>query len=139
MTLAKQREHDALELRKKGWTYQKIAESLGISIQGASDCVKRALERLKTEVRESAEDVRQIELERLDKMLAIAESAAEAGDLSAIDRVLRIQERRAKYLGLDAPARTDIRAEVVARQDLSHLDDDRLAQIERLLGAHTDS
>lgn len=139
MLQAKENEIRALELRKKGLSYLAIGREMGLSESGAHGCVTRALKALRAEAAESAEDVRDLELQRLDRMLTIAEAAAEAGDLSAIDRVLRIQERRAKYLGLDAPTRTDVRAEVVARQDLSHLDDDRLAQIERLLRADPDA
>lgn len=39
-------------------------------------------------------------------MLTKAYPLAAKGDLQAIDRVLKIGERRAKLLGLDAPTRT---------------------------------
>lgn len=131
MTLAKQRERDALDLRTKGFTYDRIAEALGISRAGAAECVRRALAALKVETEEKAEEVRDLELRRLDRMLQIAEAAAESGDISAIDRVLRIQERRSKYLGLDAPARAEIKSETTARVDLGVLDDRKLDDLER--------
>lgn len=131
MTLAKQREHDALELRTRGCTYDQISKALGITRQGAADCVKRALAALKSDTEEKAEEVRDLELRRLDKMLQIAEAAAEGGDLAAIDRVLRIQERRSKYLGLDAPAKSEIKSETTARVDLGVLDDRKLDDLER--------
>lgn len=131
MTLAKQRERDALDLRTKGWTYERIAEALGMSTSGAADSVRRALQALKAETAEKAEEVRDLELRRLDRMLEIAEGAAESGDISAIDRVLRIQERRSKYLGLDAPARAEIKSETTARVDLGGLDDRKLDDLER--------
>lgn len=131
MTLAKQRENDALAMRTRGCTYDQISTALGISRQGAADCVKRALAALKSDTEEKAEEVRDLELRRLDRMLQIAESAAESGDISAIDRVLRIQERRSKYLGLDAPARAEIKSETTARVDLGVLDDRKLDDLER--------
>lgn len=131
MTLARQRENDALAMRTRGCTYDQISTALGISRQGAADCVKRALAALKADTEEKAEEVRDLELRRLDRMLQIAEAAAESGDISAIDRVLRIQERRSKYLGLDAPARAEIKSETTARVDLGVLDDRKLDDLER--------
>ena len=130
MTLAKQRERDALELRTRGCTYDQISKALGMSLSGAADAVRRALEALKSETEEKAHEVRDLELRRLDKMLQIAESAAEGGDLAAIDRVIRIQERRSKYLGLDAPAKSETHTTVAAAVDLSSLDDRKLADLE---------
>ena len=130
MTLAKQREHDALELRTRGCTYDQISKALGMSLSGAADAVRRALEALKSETQEKAEEVRDLELRRLDKMLQIAEAAAEGGDLAAIDRVIRIQERRSKYLGLDAPAKSETRTTIAAAVDLSAMDDRKLADLE---------
>lgn len=131
MTLAKQREHDALALRQKGWTYERIAEALGMSLQGASQAVRRGLEALKTETAERAEDVRELELRRLDRMLELAEAAAESGDISAIDRVLRIQERRSKYLGLDAPVKSEAQVAIAATVSLEGVSDVQLAALER--------
>ena len=130
MTLAKQREHDALELRTRGCTYDQISKALGITRQGAADCVRRALASLKLDTEEKAHEVRDLELRRLDKMLQIAEAAAEGGDLAAIDRVIRIQERRSKYLGLDAPAKSETHTTVAAAIDLSSMDDRKLADLE---------
>ena len=130
MTLAKQREHDALELRTRGCTYDQISKALGMSLSGAADAVRRALEALKSETQEKAHEVRDLELRRLDKMLQIAEAAAEGGDLAAIDRVIRIQERRSKYLGLDAPAKSETHTTVAAAVDFSSIDDRKLADLE---------
>jgi hypothetical protein len=46
--------------------------------------------------------VRDLELQRLDALYLKAWEAVEEGDLPSIDRCLRIMERRAKLLGLDA-------------------------------------
>src|SRR6266568_8631040 len=51
----------------------------------------------------NADTVRQEELARLDKMYAGLEGKIEGGDLPAIRVGLAIMERRARYLGLDAP------------------------------------
>jgi len=46
-----------------------------------------------------------LELERLDVMLLALWRRVQNGDERAIDRALKIEERRAKLLGLDAPIR----------------------------------
>ena len=111
MAQARAKDREALELRKAGATYHQIAEKLGISVSGAGLCVSRAMEALRLEVKEAAEQVLELELDRLDSMLLGLWDKARRGDTAAIDRVLKIQDRRAKYLGLDqaqvAPATMD--------------------------------
>ena len=75
-----------------------------MTVQSAHRAVKRALERLNGEIGESVTDVRRMELERLDAMLGALWPKAERGNLTAVDRVLHIMERRAKLLGLDTPS-----------------------------------
>lgn len=93
----------ALEARISGLSYQAIADKLGYSDK---TLVRRdVVNGIKEIVREPAEEVLRIELARLDEMLAGCWEAAKSGDVSAIDRAIRIQDRRAKYLGLDAPTK----------------------------------
>lgn len=96
----------AVELRTRGHTYAQIAKACGVSIQSAYKAVVAYLEETRAVSREHAEEIRRLELDRLDRMLAAFGPRAEDGDAAAADRVLRIQERRAKLLGLDAPAET---------------------------------
>lgn len=91
-------------MRILGKPYREIAAELGISIPGAFKIVKRVLERTRQEANEVADDVRALELERLDKMLDVALRLIETNDdLHAIDRAVRIMERRARLIGLDMP------------------------------------
>lgn len=96
----------ALELRKAGVSYQRIADSLGYkSASGAHKAVQTAL---KKTLQEPADDLRRLEVERLDAALAAVWSSVLKGQYGAVDRFLRIQERRARLLGLDAPTKADI-------------------------------
>lgn len=96
----------ALELRKAGVGFPQIAERLGYRhASGAYEAVRAALKRTETP---PADDVRALALERLDRILFAIWKRALDGDLLCIDRVLRIEERRAKLLGLDAPDKIDI-------------------------------
>lgn len=101
---ALERQRQALELRKSGITYEAIAAQLGYrTAAGAHKAVSTALKRT---LQEPADDVRKIELERLDALL---EDLWKKKDRPfVVDRILRVMERRAKLLGLDAPTKTDL-------------------------------
>lgn len=93
----------ALTLRKEGKTFTEIAKELGYkSKQTAHEAVKRAIREI---IREPAEDVIRLDLERLDAMWQVNYLNAQAGDPVALASCMRIMERRAKLLGLDAPTK----------------------------------
>ncbi len=100
---AAERQVQALELRKRGKTFQDIADSLGYATaQGAYLAVESGLKRTQ---QQPADSVRQLELERLDKLLDAMWDKATAGKDFSVDRVLAIMDRRARYLGLDKPVK----------------------------------
>lgn len=108
-----QREGQALELRRAGLTYDAIAERLGFANKGgAYKAVKRALQRT---LQEPADELRALEVDRLDRLQAAIWPKAMRGDTAAVDRVLRIAERRARLLGLDI---TDVVMRDIAEQRL---------------------
>lgn len=113
-------------------SYADIARQLGwADPSGARTAVLRAMDRV---VQEPAEEVRVREVERLDglyqKVLEVLErrhivvSGNQRHDdleddgptLAAIAHALKIQERRARLLGLDAPQRLSLDAENVGRE-----------------------
>lgn len=99
-------QRQALELRRSGMSYPAIAEQLGYAgPAGAFKAVESALQRT---LQEPADEVRRIELDRLDFMLRKTWEWVENGEPKAIDRALRIMERRARYLGLDAPQTVNV-------------------------------
>jgi len=94
-------QREALELRLTGMSHPAIAAKMKLSGKTQSwKLVNSAIEEIK---REPAEAVLRLELERLDVMLLGLWTKAKAGDGQAVDRALRIMDRRAAYLGLDAP------------------------------------
>lgn len=92
----------AVELRKAGATYEQIGQQLGITKQSAHEAVTAAMRETAQTTAETAADVIQLELARLDQMLTGLWAQARQGVPVAVDRVLRIMERRARLLGLDA-------------------------------------
>jgi hypothetical protein len=110
------RQGRAFQLRCEGWTFEAIARKLEISTSAAWKAYGREL----ASVREMVDpcDVREhvtVSLHRLDRALTVAsailEDAGQPSDLRlrAVDRVVRIEERRARLLGLDAPRRAQLR------------------------------
>lgn len=102
----------ALEMRKARATYTQIGQKLGISKQRAYTIVQQAL---RETLQEPADDVRKLELETLDRLQFGLWQHAAAGNQGAVDRVLRIMERRAKLLGLDAPSQLEHGGNVILR------------------------
>jgi len=101
--LAKEKASRAFRLRAEGWTYAEIAGQLGYqNPSSARKALLRALDSLLPI--EEANEIRRLESARLDALHAKLWSSAMDGDMTAIAGVLRIMERRAKLLGLDAPA-----------------------------------
>ena len=90
----------AFELRKAGASYELIAEKLKYaSAKSAEGAIRHRLKNMYKP--DDVEEVVNMELARLDSLQLVAWRRAKDGDLGAIDRILKIMERRAQYLGLD--------------------------------------
>lgn len=115
----------AADMRAKGYRLKEIAAECGYTSEGAAlRAVEAHLRRVDLPV---AEEVRKAELARLaaleDAIIRRASGAEPAQTLitddgrahilgtqdSALDRVVKIHERRARLLGIDAPTRVDSR------------------------------
>lgn len=105
---ATERRREAFDLRKRGATYDEIGRVLGITRQAAYELVKRELEDIRAHTQDDVETVRALELERLDRLFAGSYAAAAGGDPKALASIMKVMERRARLLGLDAPVRQDI-------------------------------
>lgn len=129
---AEVRKQKAYELRCKGLTYQQIGDALGVSIKTAHEYVDEVWKYNRERTADSADKLREMELAKLDELearwmpLALAAEldvskevikgddnvvhieldAWDAG-MKAVDRVLKIQERRAKLLGIEAPQKVE--------------------------------
>ena len=109
-----QREHDraerkknALELRLAGASYRDIAQALEVSPATALQDCKEALADIPAQ---QADEMRTVELSRLDRLQRAVWPRAIKGDLQAVDRAIKIIDRRAKLFGLDAPQQVQITA-----------------------------
>lgn len=124
------RDAEACDLKAQNLSYQQIADRLGISKTAAYESVERAL---RETVREPADNLRKLAHMQLDELAQQARQVMlsthyvvdkgavvlweglplidDAPVLQAIDRLVRIQERRAKLEGVDAPQRVSIEAQ----------------------------
>jgi len=105
LMLAAERKAKALDLRIQNKTHREIAEELGVTPQAVSKMLKSALADLCAVSAERAEHVRQMELERLDKMAAGLRAQAELGNPKAVYASIAVMNRRSQLLGLDAPSK----------------------------------
>jgi len=103
LVLARREEITALDLRISGAHYDQMAEAMNCSESTAYRRVQRCLDRVAEACSERASELRQIELRRLDAMFLAVYPDCVRGVYTAIDRALKIMERRARLLGLDAP------------------------------------
>lgn len=108
-----ERRRQAFALRMGGATYVEIAGSLGITRQAAHQLVKWTLEDTRTKLFEDIEAVRALEVRRTEALILGLWPNRQQPRYA--DTILRILERRARLLGLDAPTRIDERVQGVVR------------------------
>lgn len=99
----------AMRLRIKGYNLIEIAEQMDLldaegmpNTKAAHALLRDGIKRVRLE---NVEEFKDLELQRLDALQKVAWRRAANGNLDAMDRVIKIMDRRAKLLGLDAPAK----------------------------------
>lgn len=97
----REKERKAVELAIGGASLDQIAVEVGYADRsGAWRAIHRSLDRHEAT---AVSEMRTLENARLDKIQTILWPLALEGDLKAIDRLLRLFERRARLNGLDQP------------------------------------
>jgi hypothetical protein len=126
-----ERDNEAARLRSRGLGYRTIAAKLDVAVSTAYTMVKRGFT---DAAGEASETTLKLELAKLDNaeqaVLAVLEARHvtvsngkviylgdeplldDAPVLAAVDRLVRIAERRARLLGLDAATKIDTTAQV---------------------------
>ena len=97
-------------LRREGMSYQEIGDIVGVSKPTAFRYVRSYIEKINEECSEDASMIRSMELERLDVILKHNMKVVENKNgqyrpsevAKASEVVMKTQERRTKYLGLDS-------------------------------------
>ena len=127
----------ALELRKSGATYRQIGESIGISMQRAHQLVVDELECLAQLRLRNADELRLLELERLDMVSIPTLNKLKNGDMRAANVWIKLSESRRKLLGVDAPMKiaptNPVGDKAYLPMDLSRYTESQLARIAKVL------
>jgi hypothetical protein len=99
---------EALDLRKLGLSYRKIAEQMGLpGPSSAFALVDGELQALRDAARDKAEAVLDLELERTELLWRSCMQRAATGDPKVIQAAVAVLKRRAAMLGLDSPVRLE--------------------------------
>ena len=99
------KEIKVLELRRAGLPWQRIAEPTGYADHtGAYAAYKRAIKRT---MQQPADELREQELDRVDRFQLAAWPNAMKGDTKSIMTIVKLMERRARLLGLDTPIKIE--------------------------------
>lgn len=126
-------EQEATDLRATGMSYLLIGKKLGVAADTAMDAVERVLLRTRRGADEKADAARRLDLMRVDQLLAgLWERATDPamatvdvpadtetgikayeGQDKAVDRVVKLLERRAKLLGLDASTGPAVQVQIL--------------------------
>jgi hypothetical protein len=106
--------YDALSLRKAGLQYREISNTLSkkynmpITLSYCYRAVMDSLTQLSEETQEVAEQMRRLDEMRLGDSIRAIYPAVLNGNFQAIDRLVKIVERRAKMYGYDAPTSVSV-------------------------------
>lgn len=129
-----ERRRQCVELRLSGASVGAIAGKLGLSKSTVHKHLTKAMVEATEALDRPASEIKALELARLDRLLLAVWGNASKGDVQHVDRALKIMERRAKLLGLDAPLRLahggDRDAPPIRSEQAVHaLTDDQLERI----------
>lgn len=107
---AAERDERIWQLRLLGLSLRQIAAQVGLTHPRVLAILERGY---RERVHPKVDEARTLELERLDDWMVRLAPAIRNGDDRAISTALRISERRARLLGMDAPTRVQAEVEDV--------------------------
>jgi predicted transcriptional regulator len=102
------RSADIFQRRLGGKTIRQIASEFGITAGGVSKILKKEYDKVHKRARESADQIKQLHLERLDFMYSCLMPGMLAGNSRSIDMATKVLERMARLEGLDAPEKKQV-------------------------------
>lgn len=100
--IAARRRAQAFQMRREGATMEAIAARLGVSRSTVRRMIAREVSVLSAEMQ--PDERRVVHAEALMELWKVLHPSAAQGDMAAIDRFLRVEERLSRLLGLDRRA-----------------------------------
>jgi len=123
-----EREAEVLRLRRRGLTFDLIAQELNYShASGAHKAYVNACKRI---IRSDVDEIRSVEMDRLDIAQAAVWNGVLRGETPSVMALVKIMERRAKLLGLDMPT--------LAKIEVTHYESDTIDEEVKRLAALLD-
>ena len=129
LATASKREHEAFDLRCQGYVWQEIAEQIGYtSHSGAYRAYWRYVKKMAADPK--AQELRHVQLGRLQTLLYAVLLKAVKGDLDCLDRALRIIQEISKLMGLYKPQQAKVDIELTDKRiEVEGLTIDALAEL----------
>lgn len=115
-----ERQNQAVAMRRSGGSLRAIAAKLGISHEQVRKDIQVVMAEVIAEAKDNAAELRALEIEHLEelrlRMMTLLDEEKAITDpiekrkikLGTVDRLVRISERRAKLLGIDAPDKHEV-------------------------------
>jgi lambda repressor-like predicted transcriptional regulator len=112
-----ERAAEIFDLKKAGWSERELAKKFDLSPGTISKIIAKELDRVAKRTIAGAKQHKQLQLERLDFLLKSLHPNVAAGNYRAIEMYLKVEERRAKLLGLDEPEKKSVEINVEFSSD----------------------
>lgn len=111
-----------LEDYKHGLNYRRIGEKYGVSHQTVAEEIREYLKELRSIGIRSVIEYRQVQMERIQAAYNALWPNVVAGRIDAINTMIRLMDREARLLGLDAPQKVDITARIQQAAEAEGID-----------------
>lgn len=132
------RRSKVLQMTIAGKDTRSIAEEFGVSHTTIAKDIKAALKAAEEGMLTGASELRRIQHLRIIQAIDAVWMMVKGGDLDAISTLIRLSDREAKLLGLDAPQRIDIRKRIEERAREQGWDaSEAVAEFERIQREHS--
>ena len=105
-----------LHMRRAGASYQAIGDHFGMR---RGTVFRKVRDELRNMPREEATELRSLEVAKLDYAETRLQAAVKAGQVGAINALVRLSESRRKLLGLDMPEQHEVK---ISREEESLID-----------------
>ncbi len=100
-----ERDRNIIDDRFKGLTYAKLSEKYGIEESACYKIIKKHTDAM---IKPAAEELVNLEISRLERLLTALDPKIERGDTKAIEVAIRLSESLRKLTGVDAAIKLEV-------------------------------
>jgi hypothetical protein len=100
-----ERDRNIINDRIRGFTYAKLSEKYGIEESACYKIVKKHTDAM---IKPAAEELVNLEISRLERLLTALDPKIEANDTKAIEVAIRLSESLRKLTGVDAAIKLEV-------------------------------